>query len=95
LAYVPKLKPRAISVLEGDESTSQQQKHNPNRITKPAEEEWDQSDLLLANYAQNSDQNLMLKKSDGLVRSRYRTCPVHLENFPKFNSLFITLILEL
>jgi hypothetical protein len=32
-------KPWAISMLEGDESTFQQQKHNPNKITKLTEEE--------------------------------------------------------
>jgi hypothetical protein len=31
------------------------------------EEECDRSDLRLANYAQNSDQRLLLKKSDELV----------------------------
>jgi hypothetical protein len=54
-------------VLEGDESTFQQQKYGTNKITKPAEEEWDQSDLRLANYAQNGHQRLLLKKSGGLV----------------------------
>jgi hypothetical protein len=38
---------------------------------------------------------LLLKKSDGLIRSRYRTCLVHLENFTKFKSFFPTLILEI
>jgi hypothetical protein len=37
-------------VLEGDEITFQQQKHNLNKIMKPVEEECDQSDLQLANY---------------------------------------------
>jgi hypothetical protein len=82
-------------VLEGDESTFQQQKHGTNKITKPAEEEWDQSDLRLANYAQNGHQRLLLKKSGGLVWFGYRTCPVHIENFSKFKSFFPTLILEL
>jgi hypothetical protein len=45
-------------VLEDDESTLQQQKHDPNKIMKLVEEEWDQSDLRLANYAQNSEQRL-------------------------------------
>jgi hypothetical protein len=31
----------------------QQEKNDPNEITKPMKEEWDQSDLWLANYAQN------------------------------------------
>jgi hypothetical protein len=57
-------------MVEGDENTFQQQKHDPNKITKSAEEEYDQSDLRLVNYAQNDHQRLMLKKSDGLVRSR-------------------------
>jgi hypothetical protein len=60
--------PGVTSVLEGDESTFQKQKHDPNKITKPAEEEMNQSDLRLA---QNSDQMLLLKKSGGHVRSRY------------------------
>jgi hypothetical protein len=54
-------------VVEGDERTFQQQKYDPNKITKPAEEEWDQSDLRLANYAKNSHQMLLLKKSGGHV----------------------------
>jgi hypothetical protein len=95
LAYVPKSKPRATSVLQGDESTFQQHKHDLKNIMKPAEEECDQSDLRLANYAQNSDQRLLLKKSSGLVRPRYRTCPIHPENFSKFKYFFPTLILEL
>jgi hypothetical protein len=35
--------------------TKQQEQNDPNKITKPMEEEWDQSDLRLRNYAQNSD----------------------------------------
>jgi hypothetical protein len=46
-------------VLEVDENTFQQQKHDSNKITKTAEQEWDQSDLQLANYARNSDQRLL------------------------------------
>jgi hypothetical protein len=41
-------------MLDGDEYTFQQQKNDPNRIMKQAEEECDQSNLRLANYAQNS-----------------------------------------
>jgi hypothetical protein len=41
-------------VLVGDVNTFQQQKQDPNKITKLAKEEWDQSDFWLANYAQNS-----------------------------------------
>jgi hypothetical protein len=41
LACVPKLELRATSALEGDESTFQQQKNDPNKIMKLAEEEWD------------------------------------------------------
>jgi hypothetical protein len=48
-------------VLEGDESTFQQQKHDPNKITKLAEEECDQTDLRLVNYTQNNDQMFILK----------------------------------
>jgi hypothetical protein len=54
-AYVPKSKPQATSILEGDESTLQQQKNDANKITKPTEAEWNQSELRLANYAQNSN----------------------------------------
>jgi hypothetical protein len=35
--------------------TKQHEKNDPNEVTKPTEEEWDQSDLQLKNYAQNSD----------------------------------------
>jgi hypothetical protein len=59
-------------MLEDDESTFQQQKHH-NKITKLAEEEWDQSNLRLVNYAQNSDQMLLLEKFGGLVQSTEKT----------------------
>jgi hypothetical protein len=95
LSYVPKSKPPAISILESDESTLQQKKDDPNNIMKLAEEEWDQSDLRLGNYTKKSHQRLLLKKSSGLVRSGYQTCPVYIENFPKFKSFFPTLFLEL
>jgi hypothetical protein len=62
---------------------------------KLAEEEWDQSDLRLENYTQNSDKKIPAEKSNGLVRSGYRTCLVHTKNFSKFKSLFPPLILEL
>jgi hypothetical protein len=67
-------------VLEGDESTFQQQKHDPNKIMKLDEEEYDQSDLWLANYVQNSDQGFLLKSPvdlsslhTRLVRSTHKT----------------------
>jgi hypothetical protein len=94
--------PYYLAVLEGDESTFQQQKHGSNKITKPTEEEYDQSDLRLANYAQNSHQTLGEKLSGGHVRCwtgyvrsllnisrKVGTCPVQLETF------FSTLILEI
>jgi hypothetical protein len=67
-------------MLEGYKSNFQQQKHYPNKIMKPAEEDWDQSNLRLANYTQNSDQILLLKSpadlsrlGTGLVRSTQKT----------------------
>jgi hypothetical protein len=54
LTYVLNSKLRSTSVLEGDECTFQQQKNDSKKILKPAKEEWDQSNLQLANYAQNS-----------------------------------------
>jgi hypothetical protein len=39
LAYVPNSKPCVISILEGYESTFQQQKNDPKKITNPTEEE--------------------------------------------------------
>jgi hypothetical protein len=39
LAYALKSKAQAISMLEGDESTFQYQKHGPKKIMNPAEEE--------------------------------------------------------
>jgi hypothetical protein len=45
-------------MLEFDQNTFQQQKYDPSKITKLAEEEWDQLDLRLANYAQNSERRL-------------------------------------
>jgi hypothetical protein len=32
--------------------------NDPKKIMKPVEEEWDQSDLRLTNYAQNNHQRL-------------------------------------
>jgi hypothetical protein len=43
-------------------------KIDPNKITKLSEEEWDQSNLRLGNYAQNSHQMLLLKMSSRHVR---------------------------
>jgi hypothetical protein len=63
ITYVPKPKSWETSVLKGEESAFQQQKQDPNKITKPAEEEWDQSDLRLASYDQNNHQTLLLKLS--------------------------------
>jgi hypothetical protein len=57
-AYVPNSKPQTTYVIEGEEYTFQQQKNDSNKIMKPAEEEWYQSDLQLANYAQNSHRRL-------------------------------------
>jgi hypothetical protein len=57
-AYVPNFKPLATSMLEGDECTFQQQKNDTIKIMKSVKEEWDQSDLRLANYAQNNYQRL-------------------------------------
>jgi hypothetical protein len=78
-------------MLEGDERTFQQQKHDPNKIMKQSEEEWDQSYLRLANYAQNNDQRFLLKSPTDL--SGLGTG--HTENFPKFKSFFPHLNLEL
>jgi hypothetical protein len=43
------------------ESTFQQHKNYTNKIMKLADKEWDQSDLRLANYAENSDQMFLPK----------------------------------
>jgi hypothetical protein len=43
-------------------------KSDPNKITKLSEEEWDQSNLRLGNYAQSSHQMLLLKMSSRHVR---------------------------
>jgi hypothetical protein len=36
-------------------NTNQQDRNNPHKVTKLAEEEWDQTDTRLAKYAQNSE----------------------------------------
>jgi hypothetical protein len=92
-------------MLEGDESTFQQQKHDPNKITKPAEEEWDQLNLRLANYEANRRRmvsieltisKLYSKRSSKVASQKVRwTCLIHPKNFPKFKSFFPILILEL
>jgi hypothetical protein len=67
-------------MIEGDERTFQEQKLGPNKIMKLTEEEWDQSDLRLANYTPNSNQRFLLKSSADfsglrtrLVRSTQKT----------------------
>jgi hypothetical protein len=62
---------------------------------KSAEEEWDQSNLRLANYSQNGYHRLLLKKSGRLVWYGYQTYMIQPENFSKFKSFFPTLILKL
>jgi hypothetical protein len=52
--------------MECEECTFQQHKNDPNKMMKPAEEEWNQSDLRLANYAQNGVGTEKVQ----------RTCPV-------------------
>jgi hypothetical protein len=42
----PKQKP----LKESDEKTNQQDRNDPNKITKLAEEEWDQTNTRLAKY---------------------------------------------
>jgi hypothetical protein len=51
------------------------------------EEEWDQSDLRLANNSQNCRQRLLLESPTDLSSPP--------KNFPKFKSFFPALILEL
>jgi hypothetical protein len=67
LAYVLNSKPQETFVLESEEFTFHQQKNDPNKITKPTEEEWNQLDLQLANNVQNIHQTLLLKMSGGHV----------------------------
>jgi hypothetical protein len=74
-------------MLKADESTFQQHKHDPNKITNLMKDEWDQSDLRLTNYAQNCDQRFLMKNPADL--SGLGT------NFLKFKSFFPPLILEL
>jgi hypothetical protein len=37
------------------ENTNQQDRNDPHKVMKPAEEEWDQTDPRLAKYDQNSE----------------------------------------
>jgi hypothetical protein len=37
------------------ENTNQQDRNDPHKVMKPAEEEWDQTDPRLAKYGQNSE----------------------------------------
>jgi hypothetical protein len=53
-------------MLKGDERAFQQHKQDPNKITKVAKEEWNKSDLQLANYTQYSDQRFLLKSPQDL-----------------------------
>jgi hypothetical protein len=37
-------------------NTNQQNRNDPHKVMKPAEEEWDQTDTRLVKYGQNSEQ---------------------------------------
>jgi hypothetical protein len=45
-------------MIEGDECIFQQHKNDPRKVMNLTKEEWDQSDLRLANYTQKSNQML-------------------------------------
>jgi hypothetical protein len=51
IGLCPEFKTLDNYCAKGDECTFQQEKNDPNEITKSAKEEWDQSNLRLANYA--------------------------------------------
>jgi hypothetical protein len=36
-------------------NTNQQERNDPHKVTKPEEEEWDQTNTQLAKYGQNSE----------------------------------------
>jgi hypothetical protein len=51
-AYVPHSKPLKKVI----KNTNQQETNDPHKVTKPAEEEWDQTGTQLAKYDQNNEQ---------------------------------------
>jgi hypothetical protein len=85
-ANVPKLKPQATSVLEGDESIFQQQKSDPNKIIKLPEEKLDQLDLQIT---LKQSTKVAAKNIQQTCSSLDRICLVHPETF------FSILILKL
>jgi hypothetical protein len=49
-------------------STNQQDINDPNKITKPGKEEWDQMDTGLATYGQNGERNRAEKSQTDIVQ---------------------------
>jgi hypothetical protein len=67
LAYVPSLNPKVNALQEGDEHTNQRHRNDPLKSMNTEEKEWDQLNIQLARYDQNSEQMLLLKLSGGHV----------------------------
>jgi hypothetical protein len=68
LTYVPSSNPKAKTFQESDEHTIQHLRNDPLKVINIAEKEWDQLDIRLARYVQNSEQTMLLKLPDGHVR---------------------------
>jgi hypothetical protein len=43
LPYVPHSKPQTKTLKESDEKHCQENRNDPHKVTKPVEEEWDQT----------------------------------------------------
>jgi hypothetical protein len=67
LTYVPSSNPKAKTLQESDEHTNQQHRNDPLKVIN-AVKKWDQLDIRLIRYDQNSEQILLLKLSGGHVR---------------------------
>jgi hypothetical protein len=68
LAYVPSSNPKAKTLQESDELTTQQHRNDPLKVMNTSEKEWDQLDTQLARHDLNSEQTLLLKLPGGHVR---------------------------
>jgi hypothetical protein len=67
LTYVLSSNPKAKTLQESDEHTNQQHRNDPLKVIN-AVKKWDQLDIRLTRYDQNSEQILLLKLSGGHVR---------------------------
>jgi hypothetical protein len=63
--YVPSSKLQTNPLNVSDENTNLQDTNDSYKVTKPAEEEWDQTDTRLAKYGKDSQRT----PAEGVIRT--------------------------